>query len=203
MRKFLTNPIKFTFLTLGAALIAALLRSLAIVLAFKGNYFTGSPLAIAQTVVTVVFAIALAVLPLTAAKPSTAPRAPKSHAVFTKLAAALTALCLFLCFISACVASGTLTLPVLLSLLAFPSLLAGIVYFVLHFFEKGVSLTVKTVFPPIGYADFWERVRIPSPTGISASEEEKYGTVTVVPSTRYAYSAAEAMPSPPRIVQHQ
>lgn len=149
MRKFLTNPIKFTFLTLGAALIAALLRSLAIVLAFKGNYFTGAPLAIAQTVVTVVFAIALAVLPLTAAKPSTAPHAPKSHAVFTKLAAALTALCLFLCFISACVASGTLTLPVLLSLLAFPSLLAGIVYFVLHFFEKGVSLTVKTVFGSI------------------------------------------------------
>ena len=70
MRKFLTNPIKFTVLTLVAALLAALLRSLALVLAFEGNYFTGSPLAITQTVVTVVFALALFILPLTVAKPS-------------------------------------------------------------------------------------------------------------------------------------
>lgn len=149
MRKFLTNPIKFSFLTLGAALIAALLRSLAIALAFKGNYFTDSPLAITQTVVTVVFAAALVLLPLTVAKPSVTPCAPKKHAPFTKLTAALAALCLFLCFISSCVAVSTLTLPVLLPLIAFPSLLAGIVYFVLHFFEKSVSLTAKTVFGSI------------------------------------------------------
>lgn len=149
MRKFLTNPIKFTVLTLVAALLAALLRSLALVLAFEGNYFTGSPLAITQTVVTVVFALALFILPLTVAKPSITPKIPKEHTLFTKLTALLAALCLFLCFISACVASSTLTFPTLLAVVAYPSLLAGIVYFILHLFGKSVSLTVKTVFGSI------------------------------------------------------
>ncbi len=150
MQKTLAHPVKFTVITLAAALVCTLLRSLALCLAFEGNYFTGAPLATVQAVMTALALAALIILPLVASwrAPITA-KEPKGHALFTKLTAALAALALFLCFISACIAGGTLGLPAIILVVTFPSLLAGIVYFILHLFGKSASDTVRIAFGSI------------------------------------------------------
>lgn len=150
MQKILAHPSKFTVLTLTAALICAILRSLAVCLAFEGNYFTSAPLATVQTVVTIVSFAAIVILPLVFSRHTPIKAAePNDHTLYTKICAALVACSLFLCFISACMATSKLELSVIIPLIAFPSLLAGIVYFVLHFLGKSTSVTVRTVFGSI------------------------------------------------------
>ena len=147
MQKTLAHPAKFLIITIAAALTSALLRSLALCFSFEGNYFTNAPLSILQKVFTVVALAALILLPLIATwRAPVLATEPKDHAPFTKLGAALAAISLFLCFISACTANSSLSLPVMIIAIAFPSLLGGIVYFILHFLRGSTSATVRVAF---------------------------------------------------------